>query len=300
MRSPRTRRAAPVPLPRADQRHRRRARRGASSAARGPATDPWSTSPTSAARPPPAGARDRARGRPRDAPRRAARRRQDAARPDDPGLLPDLDDEAALAATVVASVAGGAPVAGLVRRPPVRAPHHTASYAGMVGGGPRLSPGEVTLADQGVLFCDELPEFGRDVLEALRQPLEDGSVSVVRVGRADDVPRPVHVRRGDEPVPVRPVRVGRSRLQLPARRPGAVPAARLGSAPRPDRPVGRRGPVPPAPLVSAARSPSPRRRRGRGSPPPERRQAARNGRMPERPGRGPPRCGRCAGSRPTR
>jgi magnesium chelatase family protein len=101
-----------------------------------------------------------------------------------PGLLPDLDDEAALAATVVASVAGGTPVRGLVRRPPVRAPHHSVSYAGMIGGGPRLSPGEVTLADQGVLVCDELPEFGRDVLEALRQPLEDGSVSVVRVGRA--------------------------------------------------------------------------------------------------------------------
>jgi len=63
-----------------------------------------------------------------------------------PGLLPDLDDAAALAATVVASVAGREPVRGLVRRPPVRAPHHTVSYAGMVGGGPRMSPGEVTLA----------------------------------------------------------------------------------------------------------------------------------------------------------
>ena len=101
-----------------------------------------------------------------------------------PGLLPDLDDDAALAATVIASVAGGEPVRSLIRRPPVRAPHHTVSYAGMVGGGPRLSPGEVTLADQGVLVCDELPEFGRDVLEALRQPLEEGSVAVVRVGRA--------------------------------------------------------------------------------------------------------------------
>ena len=105
-----------------------------------------------------------------------------------PGLLPDLDDRAALAATVVASVAAGRPLAALVRRPPVRTPHHTTSYAGMVGGGPRLSPGEVTLAHEGVLFCDELPEFGRDVLEALRQPLEDGSVSVVRVGRAETFP----------------------------------------------------------------------------------------------------------------
>jgi magnesium chelatase family protein len=101
-----------------------------------------------------------------------------------PGLLPDLDDAAALAATVVASVAGGGPVRQLVRRPPVRAPHHTVSYAGMVGGGPRMSPGEVTLAHHGVLVADELPEFGRDVLEALRQPLEEGSVAVVRVGRA--------------------------------------------------------------------------------------------------------------------
>ena len=105
-----------------------------------------------------------------------------------PGLLPDLDDEAALEATVVASVAATSPIDALVRRPPVRTPHHTTSYAGMVGGGPRLSPGEVTLADQGVLVCDELPEFGRDVLEALRQPLEEGSVSVVRVGRSETFP----------------------------------------------------------------------------------------------------------------
>ncbi len=105
-----------------------------------------------------------------------------------PALLPDLDDEAALAASVVASATATQPITQLVRRPPVRMPHHTTSYAGMVGGGPRMSPGEVTLADQGVLFCDELPEFGRDVLEALRQPLEDGSVSVVRVGRAETFP----------------------------------------------------------------------------------------------------------------
>lgn len=105
-----------------------------------------------------------------------------------PGLLPDLDDEAALAATVVASVAAARPLTGLVRRPPVRTPHHTSSYAAMVGGGPRMSPGEVTLADQGVLFLDELPEFGRDVLEALREPLEEGRVMIARVGRVGVFP----------------------------------------------------------------------------------------------------------------
>jgi magnesium chelatase family protein len=103
------------------------------------------------------------------------------------GLLPPLPDAEALAATIVASVAGEAP-RELVRRAPVRSPHHTLSYAAMVGGGPRLSPGEVTMADHGVLFLDELPEFSRDVLEALRQPLEDGRVAVSRAGRATTFP----------------------------------------------------------------------------------------------------------------
>jgi magnesium chelatase family protein len=105
-----------------------------------------------------------------------------------PALLPPLDDAAALAATVIASAAGEGPINGLRRRPPFRAPHHTISYAAMVGGGPRLSPGEITLADQGVLFLDELPEFGRDVLEALRQPLEEGRVAIARAGRATIFP----------------------------------------------------------------------------------------------------------------
>ena len=105
-----------------------------------------------------------------------------------PGLLPPLDDAAALAVTIVASAAGEGPITGLRRRPPFRAPHHTISYAAMVGGGPRMSPGEVSLADHGVLFLDELPEFDRDVLEALRQPLEDGRVAIARVGRATTFP----------------------------------------------------------------------------------------------------------------
>jgi len=101
-----------------------------------------------------------------------------------PGLLPPLDDREARVASAIASAAGDGPLRGLVRQRPFRAPHHTISYAGMVGGGPRLAPGEVTRANEGVLFLDELPEFGRDVLEALRQPLEDGHVAIVRAGGA--------------------------------------------------------------------------------------------------------------------
>jgi len=105
-----------------------------------------------------------------------------------PGLLPPLGDEEALAATVVASVSAERPVRALVRRPPFRAPHHTASYAAIVGGGPGLQPGEVTRADHGVLFLDELPEFGRDVLEALRQPLEEGRIAIARAARTAVLP----------------------------------------------------------------------------------------------------------------
>jgi magnesium chelatase family protein len=101
-----------------------------------------------------------------------------------PGLLPPLDDREARVATVIASVSGSGPVTGLVRTRPFRAPHHTISYAAMVGGGPHLSPGEVTRAHDGVLFLDELPEFDRATLEALRQPMEDAQVAIARVGRS--------------------------------------------------------------------------------------------------------------------
>jgi magnesium chelatase family protein len=105
-----------------------------------------------------------------------------------PRLLPPLDDTEARVASAIVSAAGDGPLGELVRTRPFRAPHHTISYAGMLGGGPRLAPGEVTRADEGVLFLDELPEFGRDVLEALRQPLEDGRVTIVRVGGAMTLP----------------------------------------------------------------------------------------------------------------
>ena len=100
-----------------------------------------------------------------------------------PGLLPDLGAGQALEATRVHSAAGLAlPPDGLVRRPALRAPHHTASTASLIGGGTAwMRPGEISMATQGVLFLDELGEFHTDVLEGLRQPLEEG---VVRVSRA--------------------------------------------------------------------------------------------------------------------
>jgi magnesium chelatase family protein len=105
-----------------------------------------------------------------------------------PGLLPPLDDAAALAATIVASAAGEGPLRDLRRAAPFRAPHHTSSYAAMVGGGPDLTPGEITRADHGVLFLDELAEFDRDVLESLRQPLEEGRVTIARARRVVTFP----------------------------------------------------------------------------------------------------------------
>jgi magnesium chelatase family protein len=117
------------------------------------------------------------------------------------GLLPPLGDREALAATVVASAAGDGPLRELVRQAPVRAPHHTLSYAAMVGGGPHLSPGEITRANHGVLFLDELPEFSRDVLEALRQPLEDGFVAIARAGRATTFPAEFQLVAAMNPCP---------------------------------------------------------------------------------------------------
>jgi magnesium chelatase family protein len=97
-----------------------------------------------------------------------------------PSILPALTHAEALEITRIHSVAGLSPAGGLVVRRPFRAPHHTISSSGLVGGGAAPSPGEVTLAHLGVLFLDELSEFSRAALEALRQPLEDGRVAIVR------------------------------------------------------------------------------------------------------------------------
>ena len=97
-----------------------------------------------------------------------------------PGLLPPLDPAEALEVSMVHSIAGELKEGALVQRRPFRDPHHSASIAALVGGGWRAKPGEVSLAHLGVLFLDELPEFQRPALEALRQPLESGRVSVAR------------------------------------------------------------------------------------------------------------------------
>ncbi len=101
-----------------------------------------------------------------------------------PGILPPMSFEESLETTRIHSICGKLPAgSGLMVTRPFSAPHHNASVASLIGGGQDARPGEVSLAHNGVLFLDELPEFSRSALEALRQPLEDGIVSVARVKR---------------------------------------------------------------------------------------------------------------------
>ena len=106
-----------------------------------------------------------------------------------PSILPDMTFEEALETTKIHSITGAMKgTEGLVTERPFRAPHHGASAASLIGGGSRALPGEISLAHNGVLFLDELPEFHRDVLEALRQPLEDGEVTVSRAAATATYP----------------------------------------------------------------------------------------------------------------
>lgn len=102
-------------------------------------------------------------------------------------LLPPMELAERIEATTILSATGRWP-GGLATRRPFRAPHHTTSFAGLVGGGSPISPGEITLAHRGVLFLDELPEFGREALEGLRQPLESGEVHLARAARRVTLP----------------------------------------------------------------------------------------------------------------
>jgi len=105
-----------------------------------------------------------------------------------PGILPELSEAEALEVAAIHSVSAGGFEAARWGERPYRAPHHSASAAALVGGGVLPRPGEISLAHHGVLFLDELPEFDRDVLEALREPLESGRVSIARAARQAQFP----------------------------------------------------------------------------------------------------------------
>ncbi|HEX5030098.1 MAG TPA: YifB family Mg chelatase-like AAA ATPase [Candidatus Eisenbacteria bacterium] len=116
------------------------------------------------------------------------------------GILPPLEDEDAVLVSTIYSVAGRLPAGtGLLRRPPFRAPHHSTSTAGLLG--TMRGPGELSLAHRGVLFLDELPEFRRDAIEALRQPLEEGRVTITRAGGSVPYPAQVMVVGAMNPCP---------------------------------------------------------------------------------------------------
>jgi magnesium chelatase family protein len=105
-----------------------------------------------------------------------------------PELLPPLSASEALQVASIASMAGQRLDARRWRQPPFRAPHHTASAHAIVGGGPLIRPGEISLAHHGVLFLDELPEFDRRVLESLREPLESGGITIARAAARLELP----------------------------------------------------------------------------------------------------------------
>lgn len=117
-----------------------------------------------------------------------------------PGLLPALRGEDVLEVSALHGLARGG-AASILRRPPFRAPHHSLSRAGLIGGGQPLVPGEISLAHRGVLFLDELAEFPRSLLEALRQPLEDGRVELSRAGRSGRFPARVQLVAATNPCP---------------------------------------------------------------------------------------------------
>jgi len=118
-----------------------------------------------------------------------------------PGILPPMTQSEALASAAIQSLGSAGFEVRNWRRRPFRAPHHTASAVALVGGGSNPRPGEISMAMHGVLFLDELPEFGRQVLEVLREPLESGRISVARAARQADFPAQFQLVAAMNPCP---------------------------------------------------------------------------------------------------
>ena len=118
-----------------------------------------------------------------------------------PGILPEMTEAEALQSAAIASVSGKAIDVRHWKQRPFRAPHHTASGVALVGGGPNPAPGEISLAHNGVLFLDELPEFDRKVLEVLREPLESGRIMISRAARQVEFPARFQLLAAMNPCP---------------------------------------------------------------------------------------------------
>lgn len=165
-------------------------------------------------------------------------------------ILPDLTFEEQREVAAIASAGGHA--SELFARPPLRAPHHDITVAGLIGGGPRMTPGELTWAHRGLLLLDEIGEFRRDALEALREPLERGSVDLVRAGRSMRFPADVILAATGNPC-------GCGELEQPSGTCRCLPSARRRgslslSAPIRDRfPLRLRLARPSTPLVALPR-----------------------------------------------
>ena len=212
-----------------------------------------------------------------------------------PGILPDLDPSESLELTALHSLAGTLdPAAGMLTRPPFSAPHHDASKASIVGGGAGMvRPGEVSRAHRGVLFLDEFPLFRSDVIEALRQPLESGDVTIARARRVGDAAGPRHGRARLQPVPVR--RLHRRRPAQPVHLPRRCSAATTATRSPARSPTGstssatcrRCGSTTRSPTSSRPSRPRPVRRAGRGGPGPAGRAVRRAELAAQRPGARP-------------
>ena len=159
-----------------------------------------------------------------------------------PSILPRMTAEEALEVTKIYSVGGLLPIdRPLMARRPFRSPHYTISNAGLVGGGRLPRPGEITLSHRGVLFLDELPEFGHAALESLRQPMEDKMVTISRVGGSMSYPANFSLIGAMNPCPCGYYDHPTRGLRVLPRGGGQVPETHQRAAPGQDRHL-HRGP----------------------------------------------------------